>query len=716
MKVALAIYWLMLVLEGGVAWRACGSPYLLAASMAGVLIHALLGIRPGQVAEITRLITCSVLVGLCPLYYANDPYVYWLCLLALPHLLSATQCVEEIQSSGTTSEVNCLRIGHSVFTLGFYASLALTYLMLNAEHLKLERATGTMLALVIALLGMVAWEAGRGVRFKKGITAHALSGRGKVSRIALVALGAVLFALIFAVVLPLVSDALCHFSPRLKLPRNLREAGPRQLPATHPGKHDATLSNDDSDPDAGPVMTARSVESALPMRGTLELSDEVEVVLKFEVSAQAESLTKEGPLYVRTRAVSQFKDGQWVTENQSGYWLTDATDGNLDGKVEVSKPLSGEIAHEVFIPQSTGDVLPALAGVTTYALPEIFVHPDHWFQNEFTGDIRYKAWSKPDNILSYSHSNLKPGNPGGAYLARLVTPFGTRLTELAEVFRAKRPDLPGRLDLLRQYFQSEYQYSMTIENKSGMPPLENFIFEERKGYCDFFASAGALILRHMGIPSRVAYGYKEGEHDDATDTWIFRGYHAHAWTEVFVQDHGWIICDFTPSSSDRSHRTGTPPPFDMARFEEAGKPGNDAGHKRWNKPSSLESIRSRWVPAVLGLGLLGALVGFLFRKRRTSEQRAAEKATRERAGRDRQPAYFLEFLRMCEALGHRRLDGQTLMEFHKQLKHSRFCSDDFDDLAAYYYKSRYEDAPQDVPREQGFLRRIRDFRNRREKD
>ena len=53
------------------------------------------------------------------------------------------------------------------------------------------------------------------------------------------------------------------------------------------------------------------------------------------------------------------------------------------------------------------------------------------------------------------------------------------------------------------------------------------------------------------------------------------------------------------------------------------------------------------------------------------------------------------------------------MEFHRHLKQARFCNDDFDDLAAYYYKSRYEDAPRDEPREHGFLKRIREFRKTR---
>ncbi len=710
MKFALAIYLFMLALEGGLAWLAGGSPFLAAASMVIVLIHALLGVRSERVSEIIPLITSALLLGLCPLYYGNNPNVLWLCLLTQPHLLSATRCIREIQSAGTTREVKSSRSKLPIFTLGFYASLGLAFLMLRADLLEMERSTGIMLAAVISLLGLLAWEVGRTGRMKMGKTSNTLSARGIFLRITIMGVGAAMFVLLFTVALPLASDALCHFSSKLKSPRDLPDSGPGQEPSTRSGKSGETESSEGSDSDAGPEMANRTGQPKLPMRAKIDPSDEIRVLLKFESSAQAEALTQQGPFYLRTLAVSQFKDDQWVRESPSGFWVKDATDGKLDGKVEVSKPSPGDVAHEVFIPQSTGHVLPALVGITAYALPELFVRSDSWFQNAATGDIRYRAWSKPLNILSLSQLKIEIGNPGEAYFTRLSTPFGTRLTEIAEFFMTQGTDLSGRLDLLQQFFQTEFKYSLTVENKSGRAPLENFLFDEKQGYCDFFASSAALILRHMGIPSRVAYGYKDGAHDTATDTWQFREFHAHAWTEIFVKDQGWVICDFTPFSSDSSARSGTPPPFDIAKFKDAGDFSTDGENHLWSRTQSLQSFRSLWVPAILGFGLLVAIVSFLLRKRRTPELRAAAKVARERAGRDRQPAYFVEFLRMCQALGHPRLEGQTLMEFHRHLKHSQFCGDDFDDLAAYYYKSRYEDAPQDATRERGFLKRVREFR------
>lgn len=638
----------------------------------------------------------------------TNPQLFWLCLLALPQLISSLLCTWEIQHAGRGKAVESTASRHSMFTLGFYASQGLAFLMLRADNLGIEPSTGRMLAVACSMMGFVAWEASRTGRLKHGKTTPP-TGNGVLARIALMGLAALMFILLFSVGLPLTSDALCDFSNRLKSPQDPTDPKLPEKIGNQSGDSDGAPSSEESDSNAGPERVNRTGQIRLPNRGKLELSDEVRVVLKFEDPAKAEALAKQGPLYVRTLAVSKFDGEQWVSEIPSGYWLKDSTDGRSDGRVEVGvSGATGGIAHEVFLLQSNGQALPALAGVTNYALPEVFVLPDDWFQNSTTGDIRYKATSKPVDFLSLSKLKPEPGKPGPTYVTKLDSPFGTRLTETAETFRNGRTDLSGRIELLQQLFQTDFIYSKTVENKSGKSPLENFLFEEKKGYCDFFASAAAVILRHMDIPSRVAFGYKAGEHDAATDTWIFREFHAHSWTEVFVRDQGWVICDFTPSSSDSPSAAGSPPPFDLADFKDAGAAGRAGGNKLWNQSESLRTLRSPWLSLVLALGLIGAVLVFLL-QHRTPEQRAERIAARKRARSEQQPAYFLEFLRMCRSLGHPRPEGQTLMEFYRSLKQARFCKDDFDDLTDYYYRSRYEDAPLDESIERKFLKRIRQF-------
>src|SRR5262249_21989125 len=78
----------------------------------------------------------------------------------------------------------------------------------------------------------------------------------------------------------------------------------------------------------------------------------------------------------------------------------------------------------------------------------------------------------------------------------------------------------------------------------GVPPLVAFVTETRRGYCQHFAGAMALMLRYLGIPARVAAGFASGTYSD--DHWTVTDHDAHAWVEVWFKGYGWLPFDPTP--------------------------------------------------------------------------------------------------------------------------------------------------------------------------
>jgi transglutaminase-like putative cysteine protease len=76
-------------------------------------------------------------------------------------------------------------------------------------------------------------------------------------------------------------------------------------------------------------------------------------------------------------------------------------------------------------------------------------------------------------------------------------------------------------------------------------PLVSFL-ETRQGYCQHFAGAMALMLRYLGIPSRVAVGFTTGSYDAGRKEWVVTDHNAHAWVEVFFPGFGWLQFDPTP--------------------------------------------------------------------------------------------------------------------------------------------------------------------------
>ncbi|MGD9571538.1 MAG: transglutaminase family protein [Thermoleophilia bacterium] len=83
----------------------------------------------------------------------------------------------------------------------------------------------------------------------------------------------------------------------------------------------------------------------------------------------------------------------------------------------------------------------------------------------------------------------------------------------------------------------------------GDPPLVDFLFGSRRGFCQHFAGSMAVMLRTLGIPARVAVGYTGGRWDADEDQWVVLDRDAHSWVEVWFPDLGWIPFDPTPGRS-----------------------------------------------------------------------------------------------------------------------------------------------------------------------
>ena len=78
-------------------------------------------------------------------------------------------------------------------------------------------------------------------------------------------------------------------------------------------------------------------------------------------------------------------------------------------------------------------------------------------------------------------------------------------------------------------------------------PLAYFLFVRRKGHCEYFASSMAVMLRTLGIPSRVATGFLSGVYNPMTGWQVIRASDAHSWVEAWIPGQGWTTFDPTPS-------------------------------------------------------------------------------------------------------------------------------------------------------------------------
>lgn len=129
-----------------------------------------------------------------------------------------------------------------------------------------------------------------------------------------------------------------------------------------------------------------------------------------------------------------------------------------------------------------------------------------------------------------------------------VTP---RTRELAEsIVQAANASTPyAQAQAITDWLRQNITYDLGIQAPpDGVEPLDYFLFESKRGYCNYYATAAVVLLRSLGIPARMAVGFTQGFFNEATGTYIVRERNAHAWPEVYFPDYGWV--EFEPTSSE----------------------------------------------------------------------------------------------------------------------------------------------------------------------
>lgn len=101
---------------------------------------------------------------------------------------------------------------------------------------------------------------------------------------------------------------------------------------------------------------------------------------------------------------------------------------------------------------------------------------------------------------------------------------------------------------IRDYLRANILYNDQINAApEGVDPVHYTLFDIQEGYCNYYASAMAVMLRSQGVPARVVSGYALGEYDEATRSYRVRTSNLHTWVESYFPGYGWI--QFEPTAS-----------------------------------------------------------------------------------------------------------------------------------------------------------------------
>ncbi len=162
--------------------------------------------------------------------------------------------------------------------------------------------------------------------------------------------------------------------------------------------------------------------------------------------------------------------------------------------------------------------------------------------------IRYEAFSDvaaPGPAL--------PRRAAGAYPAEIVRYYlqmpavDPRVVALAKKVTQSAMNNFDRAEELERYLKQNYRYTLDLPAVRESDPIAQFLFETRRGHCEYFASSMAVMLRVLGIPSRLVNGFQTGEYNAVGNDFIVRESDAHSWVEAYFQNYGWVPFDPTPS-------------------------------------------------------------------------------------------------------------------------------------------------------------------------
>lgn len=189
------------------------------------------------------------------------------------------------------------------------------------------------------------------------------------------------------------------------------------------------------------------------------------------------------------------------------------------------------------------------------------------------------AWRSSDDLFgllatnnAYSIQSLVPvvgepllrqvgqDYPGWVTQRYLAVPSSVpgRVRELAIQLTASEPTPYDRARAIEQYLRNTYPYTLDVPRPPATQDLvDYFLFDLRKGYCDYYASAMVILARSAGIPARLAIGYASGLYNLNTRRFVVTQADAHSWAELYFPGVGWV--PFEPTAGlPAINRSGKP--------------------------------------------------------------------------------------------------------------------------------------------------------------
>ncbi len=259
-------------------------------------------------------------------------------------------------------------------------------------------------------------------------------------------------------------------------------------------------------------------------------------------------------------------------------------------RVTVARGVAGTVfsgSHtENFLPMPYPAVLVDGAGSGWAVDPDTLMT---WSSSSISG-MKYTVTSKDVEPTPQELRVAQPPTPGIS-AQELSVPTGyNSLGSLARQVTSGAVTSYDKAAELQQWFTEpgRFTYSLNASEPNTPAGLQDFLLHTRRGFCQQFAFAFAVLARLLGIPSRVAVGYTAGT-PMGHGNWRVTTSDAHAWPELYFQGAGWLPWEPTPAGTEVGQGTAKPPTYTIP----SGGPSGSGGTQGQVSPGSIGTLQGQ---------------------------------------------------------------------------------------------------------------------------
>jgi transglutaminase-like putative cysteine protease len=302
---------------------------------------------------------------------------------------------------------------------------------------------------------------------------------------------------------------------------------------------------------AGPVQKVEYYGDALALGHQAVIGESTFL----RISSPLGSITER--YYWRVRSYYIFKNDQWQTENVS---RTSFVPDQAPIPLADPEGLTGEFVFTVLSNGLAALVTPARPVWVSTASELVFLQASQGnvdpIQLRFNepiltgGQYRVRANIYEPTILQLRDAGDTYPDWVTSHYLQLPDDLSPEIVALAQRITAGASTPYDKAAAITDYLRRNITYSETVEKPpAGRDPLAWFLFDSRKGFCNYYATAEVILLRSVGIPARMVVGFAQGEFE-SPNYYVVRQRDSHAWPEVYFPGVGWM--EFEPTTSQAS--------------------------------------------------------------------------------------------------------------------------------------------------------------------